>query len=215
MRLWDVATGRNTGTLVASPGTPVGAIAFSPDGQRVFTCSLDGTGILWDLARVAPITRHQFADPCNEADFDRDGGQILVAAGINGADANLLDGVTGQVLAALSGHTASVRSVDVSPDGERAVSGDDAGGVRIWDTQSHVFIAVFDAHTSYVWSSRFSPDGRKIVTASGDGTAKIFTVFPSTAELVNYARNLALRELTACQREDFSLAQVAPNSCER
>ena len=42
---------------------------------------------------------------------------------------------TGDLLATLDGHEDRVQSVDFSPDGRRIVSGDEAGVVRIWETE--------------------------------------------------------------------------------
>ena len=105
--------------------------------------------------------------------------------------------------------------MDFSSKARHAVTGDEDGGVRVWDTGSREAIAVFKAHDDVVWSARFSPDGQKVVTASGDGTAKIFTVFQTTEHLVENAKRFAVRDLTPCQRERFFLARAAGDVCGR
>ena len=214
-RLWDTDTGENTAVLTASPGSPVVTTAFSPDGRRVFTCSLDGSGILWDTANSNRLAAYSFSDPCHEAEFDESGVLLLVSAGPQTSTASLLNGETGALEATLGGHTAEIRSVDFSSKARHAVTGDNDGGVRVWDTGSREAIAVFKAHDDVVWSARFSPDGQKVVTASGDGTAKIFTVFQTTEDLVENAKRFAVRDLTPCQRERFFLARAAGDVCGR
>jgi hypothetical protein len=44
-----------------------------------------------------------------------------------------------------------------------------------------------------------------VVTASDDGTARIWRVFPTTQELINYAHSIVSRELTPEQRKQFFL----------
>ena len=56
-----------------------------------------------------------------------------------------------------------------------------------------------------VFSAAFSPDGARIVTASDDNTARIWRVFPTTQDLVDYARSIMPRELTPEQRRKFFL----------
>jgi WD40 repeat protein len=56
-----------------------------------------------------------------------------------------------------------------------------------------------------VWSAAFSPDGSKVVTASYDRSARIWRVFRTTQELIDYARSIVPRQLTPEQRKQFFL----------
>ena len=44
-----------------------------------------------------------------------------------------------------------------------------------------------------------------MVTASGDDTAKIWRVFRTTQELIDYAKGIVPRQLTSEQRKQFFL----------
>ncbi|HTZ67316.1 MAG TPA: toll/interleukin-1 receptor domain-containing protein [Roseiarcus sp.] len=59
----------------------------------------------------------------------------------------------------------------------------------------------------------FSPDGKRIVTASGDGTARIWDVFPNTQSLVSAAKVAVPRCLTPSQRKAFFLSPEPPARC--
>jgi WD40 repeat protein len=64
---------------------------------------------------------------------------------------------------------------------------------------------VASCHEGPVYSAAFSPDGAKVVTASDDRTARIWRVFGSTQELIDYARSIVPRQLTPEQRKQFFL----------
>jgi WD40 repeat protein len=59
VRLWDMATRRQTGTVITVPGYAddygVTGVAFSPNGQDLATGGLDGTVRLWDMATQRQI----------------------------------------------------------------------------------------------------------------------------------------------------------------
>jgi WD40 repeat protein len=47
VHVWDVANGQELRALRGHAG-PVSSVAFSPDGQRLVSASLDGTLKVWD-----------------------------------------------------------------------------------------------------------------------------------------------------------------------
>jgi hypothetical protein len=58
-----------------------------------------------------------------------------------------------------------------------------------------------------------SPDGARIVTGSEDGTARVWEVFPSGQALIDQAKALAPRCLTAAQRKLYHLGPAPPAWC--
>jgi WD40 repeat protein len=76
---------------------------------------------------------------------------------------------------------------------------------RLWDAASGKKLLTLEGHTDGVRSAAFSPDGTRVVTASDDDTAKIWRVFPTTQDLVDYAKSIVARHLTPEQRKAFFL----------
>ena len=103
------------------------------------------------------------------------------------------------------GHEDWVSSAAFSPDGTswRPPPGIDTA--RLWDVASGKELAVLEGHEDAVNSAAFSPDGTRVATASEDGTARIWRVFPTTQELIDYARSIVPRQLTPEQRKQFFL----------
>ncbi len=68
------------------------------------------------------------------------------------------------------GHTAWVHAAAISPDGERVVTVDDAGELRMWSPRDgHTFASMRIAKTA-LYAVAFSPDGRELAVAGDDGT---------------------------------------------
>jgi WD40 repeat protein len=63
----------------------------------------------------------------------------------------------------LHGHTDVVRSIALSPDGKRVVSGSYDKTIRIWDAESGEVVAgPFHGHRNMIRSVAFSPDGKRV-----------------------------------------------------
>ncbi len=73
---------------------------------------------------------------------------------------------TPALLQTLTGHRDFVRSVSVTPDGRRAVSGSNDKALRVWDLASGECLRTLDAIGS-VYSA--TPDGRHVISASSQG----------------------------------------------
>ena len=77
-------------------------------------------------------------------------------------------------VATLRGHEAIVRAAAASSAGDRLVTGDDAGVVRIWDageTTGYRESHVLRGHEAAIWSAAVSRDGSHAVTTAEDGVA--------------------------------------------
>ncbi len=102
--------------------------------------------------------------------------QIAAEATFPTVTGSLLNGLqTAQEQNLLQGHTDSVWSVAVSPDGQRIVSGSDDNTVRIWDAATGKPIGQpLQGHKASVFSVAVSPDAQRIVSGSADNTVRIW-----------------------------------------
>jgi WD40 repeat protein len=163
---------RLTHLLEGQGGTGPSA-AFSPDGGRIVTASLDGTAQLWDAATGEPLAILQgHRDAVFSAAFAPDGRRVVTAS-LDGT-ARLWDAATGEPLAILEGHGGRVLSADFAPDGGRIVTASDDGTARLWDAATGEPLAALEGHGDPVFSAAFAPDSGRIVTASLDGTARLW-----------------------------------------
>jgi WD40 repeat protein/tRNA A-37 threonylcarbamoyl transferase component Bud32 len=173
-QIWDAETGRVVGTLQRHTGL-VNGVAFSPDGARIVTSSMDRTAKIWDAKTGAEIrSLNGEVGIVSTAAFSSDGSRI-VTAGLDNS-ATIWDANHGVVVLTLNGHTEFVNQAAFSRDGSRVVTASSDRTAKVWDANRGVEVRTFRGHTLSVSSAAFSPNGARIVTASLDKTAKIWDV---------------------------------------
>jgi hypothetical protein len=167
--VWDVGSGSEIAVLQGHRKL-IYQGAFSPNGTRIVTASVDATARLWT--------------------------------------------VDGEALGVFNGHEGPVYQAAFSPDANRVVTASADGTARVWDAATGGQIAILEGHEADVFSVAFSPDGGRVVTASKDSTARIFDLFQTTQDLIDHARSIVPRQLTACERKRFFLpAESAVGDC--
>jgi hypothetical protein len=73
-----------------------------------------------------------------------------------------------------AGHTNTVWSVAITPDGQRIVSGSADNSARVWDIASGNEMLRFEGHPGCVYSVAISPEGRQVLSGSGDMDSRNF-----------------------------------------
>jgi WD40 repeat protein len=127
--LWDVESGRLLHQL-AGHRAQVTDVAFSPDGRRLVTASVDHDGRVWDVrsGRLIHVLRGQFS-PVVSAAFSPDGRWIVTASQ---STAGLWNAATGELQLYLRGHHKRLTGATFSPDGTLIATGSEDGTARIF-----------------------------------------------------------------------------------
>jgi WD40 repeat protein len=109
---------------------PVTSVAFSADGARIVTTSLDHDVRTWDAATGAPllVVRVHFA-VVSDARFSPDGRWIATAGPVTSA---LVSADTGRLAFYLRGHVGKLTAVAFAPDGRQIATGGVDGTVRLY-----------------------------------------------------------------------------------
>ncbi|MBC8354762.1 MAG: hypothetical protein H8E66_22510 [Planctomycetes bacterium] len=153
VRLWDLATEapQELPALTAHDGW-VQALAFSRDGQRLYTADSWGKLCAWDANDGKP----ELAWSLNEAhdgwlrdlDVNADGTRIVTC----GRDqvVRIWAAVDGAPLLELQGHKTDVYSVRFHPEKQLIASGDDRGIVKLWGATDGQLVREFDASLLYL-----------------------------------------------------------------
>ena len=197
-RLWDVQTGKQLQRFLGHNWW-VWSAAFSPDEKQIVTASQDGTAIVWDITTTDsgkitsepgnPFTGHD--GPIYSASFSPDGRYVVTG----GYDKRVLlwrpedikpyaygNVNTEQPIAppakyqALEGHTAPVRCVAFSRDGDLILSAGHDNTIKVWDFETGRALKTFRGHASWVSAACFSQDGSSVLSCSHDNRAKKWTI---------------------------------------
>jgi serine/threonine protein kinase/WD40 repeat protein len=79
-------------------------------------------------------------------------------------------------VAALAGHTDTIWSVALSPDGTRALSGSEDNTIRLWDLTKHEELRTIKGHRGVINAVAFLPDGHRAVSGSDDKTLRLWNL---------------------------------------
>ena len=122
IRLWDIRTGEQRGTIMGADENDVNALVISPDGNTLVSAGWDKTIRFWDIR----TRRHLFTATGHEREiydlaFSPDG--VTIASASRDETIRLWDARNGRHLTTLTGHTDSVRALAYSPNGVILASG--------------------------------------------------------------------------------------------
>jgi WD40 repeat protein len=190
---------------------------FSPDGTRLWGHATLTIAGVWD-SRSGKLMRLQ--EPKNiiySTDFHPTGRKLLTTNKHSGI--NILDTKTGETVnvdASQEWHRRSPGKGMYSPDGRAILltfSESHDHSVRIFDSETREEIAVLEGHEGAIYDAVFTPDSERVLTISDDGTLRVWPVFSAVQRLVDHAKRVVPRCLTASEAKAFFLDPEPPTWC--
>ena len=158
------------------------SVAYSPDGTRIATASLDGTARIWDASTGQELHTLAGHGPVRGIAFSPDG-RRTATAGDDGT-VRIWASETGDELSTLLGPTDAVRRVAFSPEGRFVAATSQDRTARLWDAASGEQIAVMSASEGLVGIA-FSPDGHRLAAGGSSGLLQVWEV-PSGREALRW-----------------------------
>ncbi len=178
IKIWNAMTGAEIVTIRGHAG-PIVSIAFSPESERLSSCSFDGTIKIWDVATGENIrTLHGHQGTVSYVAFTPNGDQ-LVSGGCDGT-IKVWDATIDRETARLIGRHHYVNSVAFSADGNDILTGNFHGTAKIWsvrtlsETMTLPLEEGGDSDVSDAVRFEYSPDGKRIASISDGGTVKLW-----------------------------------------
>ena len=188
--IWNVRSGQLLGRSDVLLGYPPSDLVFSPDNKILSSAGNEWQIYLWDAlnGKNAGIWQTSHTRNITSLAFSADGRYL--ASGSEDGTVNLFDMSTGEqrlwqpsysittgqeIPPPALGHPAAVRSLDLSPDGERLVSGAEDGNFLIWDTNTMTPLAVpKPAYVGAILTLAYSPDGQLFAAGGENGSITIW-----------------------------------------
>jgi len=183
VRLWDLSTGAERGTITGHNGR-ISCLAFSPDHKHLASASAeDETVRIWELATATELSRMASEkDNVYRLLFSPDGKGLLTG----GSDGVLhwWETTTGKEVKQFVGpkQNGPVPSIAIADDGKTLFSGDTS--IRAWDVATAKELRVLGKHGDCVGAMALSPNGKVLATA-GDNAVRLWDT--ETAKEIRFA----------------------------
>ncbi len=196
IRLWRVENGYGIENSQGAHGSSrlYQSWAYSPDGRHI-AVGLDGLKILSDET-LEEVRTLEGGYCCA---FSPDGRAI--ATGVHNTIL-AYDAKTGGEIAAIWGHSRSVKVCFYSPDGEWILSAGSDGSIRIWDAWTGSLLSGGDQEEKIVFhaASALSPDGREVASALEDSKLTVWQIESCGEVRLVEVRKLAIHDkvITGC-----------------
>ena len=148
------------------------ALAFSRDGQQLYSSGSDKSIILWNLSLESSNQIFKESTSVRVLSLSSDG--HFLAGGSDDGRLLLWETKTNQLTVLSSEDSNPIYAVAFNNSGTMLASGDVKGGVKLWNPYSHKVIFSFKNHTARVVDLAFSPNNDLMASSSYDGSAYIF-----------------------------------------
>lgn len=170
VKIWDIDTGLSTQTLTSKDEQDVNTIAFSPDGNYIFTGSWSGYFKIWDLKTGAStLISNERPRIIRSLNISPDQKNICVASDKSLKIFDITDLPNCKFLESANLKIQNIANATYSPDGKYIfISGggdkasDYLGLIQILDRKTLTNITTFAAHSQLISSFSISGDGAYI-----------------------------------------------------
>jgi WD40 repeat protein len=176
-------------------------VAFSSDGELIAAGAWWGVIEMWDATTGRPRPPIQGRrEQVRAIAFTKDSRHILA---FDGPSAALYEVATGRRVRSFDGHSQLVRSLCLSSDETRLVTGAQDGRTKIWDMQTGQEMLSLLSEQDEVWTVDLSPDNRWIGVCGRESTV----MHP----VADWSRSIAaMEEATRADWRSLPLGQPAP-----
>jgi WD40 repeat protein len=192
IQLSTVTDGASTGRVQAHTGA-VAALSYRPDATQLVSSGADGLVKWWNLPLTADRTVAEIPAEITAAVSD---GKTIVAGSTDGA-IRQMDAAAGTQLRAFPGHTGTVVSLAMHPQGSHLASGQNDGAIRVFKASDGVILATLRGHTGPVTSLAYHPTEPQLISGGADGTLRVWSIPDAATVTAGVATTVAAATFSA------------------
>jgi WD40 repeat protein/serine/threonine protein kinase len=178
--LWDLGNGLPLERLNGHRNA-INDLAIAADPFVLVSADQDGEIRVWDMSSLSNESRRlDVPGSAFSLAISPDGKLIATGTGSSLNTRNpsfigivLWDAETGEEITRLEGHEAGVNALAFSPAGNRLLSTDGAGSLRVWDTATWEELWNRDDQDGQLFRAVFSPDGNTILAGGFENSARL------------------------------------------
>jgi WD40 repeat protein len=183
--LWEASTGRRVHHVAVPGAAGASCVAFSADGQHLFSAHASGAICVTDLRTMR--TQHVF--PAHQASPESwepnlEGSLIITGLAVQPSGSLIASASTdrtikiwepgGTLRHELNGHEDEATGVEFSPDGNLLASHSADSTIRLWDVATARVVRVLSAHRLRVHAVAWSPTGEHLASVSTDNAVLLW-----------------------------------------
>lgn len=187
IRMIPVKGGNNLQYELKGHTGKIKSLVFSYDGKYLYSASLDGKVLKWDLAAKTSVNINTAEMQINSIDISSNGSYI---AGVSNDGRVIVwnpDKSSDNFRIEPPGK--NIKTVRFKPDENTLAIGYTDGYVDLWDIAGKKKITEIKAHTAEVNDIRFNNKLSQMATASNDGTLKLWDTKDLTTPPINFNDN--------------------------
>lgn len=159
------------------PGKTVREVRFSLNGNQLLVADYDIGVTVWDIKAKKRIQVYNVKGAWG-ASFQSSGRHILYAADHRWIRRYLSSGH--QDSTRIGPHPSDISCMDISPNGQLAVTGTAEGTVHLWNLQTKKQEHILVGHAKFAIDVKFSPDGKRVLSCGKDDLVLLWDVATGT-----------------------------------
>jgi WD40 repeat protein len=164
---WRLASSGELRSMQGHGGL-VHAVAFSPDGTKAASGSIDKTVRIWNLADGKELRSINAHDASVYAVAFSPDGAMLASGGYDKA-VKLWNVESGAEIKKLTGHEEGIFALAFSKDGKSVLSASSDHSLRVWNIESGMATHVLAGHPGWIMDFALVQDGARAVSADYGG----------------------------------------------
>ncbi len=177
--VWKLSQSAARRVALPSPSRGVTRLLFSSDGEWLFASTEGGQVYAWNArdlweTAILPVTPTLWAQhSCSITDLSCAPGRSQLSGATDKGIGHIWEMRSRGLAHEIRFPASALRSIALSPDGERIAAGNTRGGIHLWSMDRRKKQNL-NGHEGVVRSLAFSPSGEMLASAGADGRIRLW-----------------------------------------